>query len=259
MPRGHLSPRRSFRFHLPNERSSLGFPSDRPRQARTCRPRRPDLLPEWWAVGRARPRWPAPPRAGNAVELAPRATSKFRAEADTTPALRIPDGSWVTPATTRASAPRARRLDATDPGPEGSSCTRFSFPSASKAPKSSTPGGPTGAASAVRRVGCRTLLQSWLWPGHEPDPKDLRIVTTNTIAATTWRGTSANVAVVETPGCWAWVAPRRLSGAARLTMSTPIATIVKRRTASAGQRWAMTANTTPPIQVNAKVKTATPA
>ena len=42
-------------------------------------------------------------------------------------------------------------------------------------------------------------------------------------------------------------------------MSTTIATNVKRRTASVGQRRAMTANTTPPRHVNAKVKTATPA
>ena len=85
------------------------------------------------------------------------------------------------------------------------------------------------------------------------------MVTTNTIAATTWRGISANAAVVETPGHWAWVAPWRLRGAARLPMSATIATIVKRRTASLGQRWAMRANTTPPMHVNAKVKTATPA
>ena len=63
------------------------------------------------------------------------------------------------------------------------------------------------------------------------------MVTTNTVAATTWRGISANTAVVETPGVHSlWVAPRRLSGAARLTMSTTIATIVKRRTAPVGQR-----------------------
>jgi len=85
------------------------------------------------------------------------------------------------------------------------------------------------------------------------------MVTTSTIAATAWRGISASTAVVETPGDWAWVAPRRLSGAARLPMSTTIATIVKRRTASVGQRRAIKANTTPPMHVKAKLKTATPA
>lgn len=84
-------------------------------------------------------------------------------------------------------------------------------------------------------------------------------MTTNTVAATAWRGTSANAAVVETPGCSACVAPTRLSGAAKLTKRTTIATIVKRLTASAGQRWAMTANTNPPMHVFTTVKTATAA